>query len=151
MNEFAHIFTRCSLRLQKLSLVIACLVGFSFVQSCCHVSGLAQHWELNSINTYPYMRIAIMMSCGTLMYRQHYHEYHHAMPLGQMMCVYCGELRDTRTNLFVRNHSVSKAKTWAISKQWSLLASLWVQWCGNRICGSKRSREMKTWHASLSR
>ena len=38
-----------------------------------------------------------------VMYHEHGHEYHYAMPLGIMICVYCGECKDVQMNKLLRN------------------------------------------------
>jgi len=47
---------------------------------------------------------------------EHNHDFHHAMPLGIMMCVYCGERKNNRMNKRMRSPSVSGAKHVVVSK-----------------------------------
>ena len=47
---------------------------------------------------------------------EHNHDFHHAMPLGIMMCVYCGERKNDRMNKRMRSPSVSGAKHVVVSR-----------------------------------
>ena len=47
---------------------------------------------------------------------EHNHDFHHAMPLGIMMCVYCGERKNNRMNKRMHSPSVSGAKHVVVSE-----------------------------------
>ena len=50
------------------------------------------------------------------MIREHDHEYHHAMPLGVMMCVHCAARKNVQMNNLLRNPSASRGKPRAVGK-----------------------------------
>jgi hypothetical protein len=58
----------------------------------------------------------LVAAVKTAMHHEHNHEYHHAMPLGVMLCVYCGERKNAQMNRLMPNHWASRAKRIAVRK-----------------------------------